>query len=316
VPRAKWKILVSAPYMQPVIERYQNVFNEHNAEIVLPPVDERLEEDALLQLVVDIDGAVCGDDSFTARIIDAATRLKVISKWGTGIDSIDLDACAKRGIAVRNTPNAFSEAVADTVLGYMLCFARGLLDMDREIRRGNWLKVKGRALHECSLGVIGIGNVGKVVIRRAKSFGMRILGNDVVEIPQDFVSETNLEVVDKCRLLGEADFVSVNCTLNPTSYHLIAEQEFDLMKSCAVLINAARGPIVDESALIRALREKKIGGAALDVYEKEPLPSDSPLLKMDNVLLGSHSANSSRAAWEKVHISTLDNLFEELVNSE
>lgn len=312
----KWRVLVSAPYMQPVLERFRPLLEARGAELVVPPVDERMEEDELLPWVGDIDGAICGDDRFTERVLAAAPKLKVISKWGTGIDSIDQEACARHGVAVRNTPNAFSEPVADTVLGYMLCFARRLPWMDRELRAGRWGKTPSLALRECSLGVIGVGHVGKTVVRRARAFGMHLLGNDLVEMPGDFLAETGIEMTAKDDLLRRADFVSVNCTLNPTSFHLLSDREFGLMKPTAVVLNTARGPILDEPALVRALEEKSIAGAALDVFEEEPLPATSPLRRLDNVLLAPHNANSSPAAWERVHENTIRNLFDVLERSE
>lgn len=309
---AKWKILFSAPYMQPYLERFRPRLEAEGCELVVPPVTERLGEDELLPLVRDIDGAICGDDRFTERVLRAAPRLKVISKWGTGIDSIDREAAARMGIAVRNTPNAFTEAVADSVFAYMLCFARRTPWMDRAMKASVWQKIPGFALHECTLGVIGVGHIGKAVLRRAKAFGMRLLGNDIVPIEPAFIAEVGVQMVDKETLLREADFVSLNCDLNPTSYHLMGDAQFALMKPTAYLINTSRGPVVDEQALIRALREGRIAGAGLDVFEEEPLPLDSPLRQFDNVLLAPHNANSSPEAWERVHENTIRNLLEEL----
>ena len=304
----KWKVLVSAPYMQPVIDRFRNKFDENNIELIIPPVNERMEEKELLKWIYDIDGAICGDDRFTKKVLKAAPKLKVISKWGTGIDSIDQDACRSLGITICNTPNAFSEPVADSVLGYMLCFSRKLPWMDRKMREGVWHKISGRALRECILGVIGVGNVGKAVVRRAMGFGMCILGNDIVEMPQNFLSETKLKMVSKEELLSEANFVSLNCDLNPTSHHLMNYARFQQMKPTAVVINTARGPIIKESDLIKSLKGRIIGGAVLDVFEDEPLPADSPLIQMDNVMLAPHNANSSPEAWEAVHHNTINNL--------
>jgi D-3-phosphoglycerate dehydrogenase len=309
---ARWKVLISAPYMQPVIERFRPRLEAEGCELIVPPVEERLEEEELLALVADIDGALCGDDRFTERVMRSAPRLKVIAKWGTGIDSIDQEAAARLDIAVHNTPNAFSEPVADSVYAYMLCFARRTPWLDRAMKAGKWLKLPGRALRECTLGVIGVGNVGRAVLRRAGGFGLRVLGNDIVEIDPAFAAGVGLEIVDKPTLFREADFVSINCDLNPTSHHLMDDAAFDLMKPSAVLINTARGLIVDQEALIRALRAEKIAGAALDVFEDEPLPADSPLPGFDNVLLAPHNANSSPEAWEHVHENTIKNLLEEL----
>ena len=307
-----WKILISAPYMQPVVDRFSSVFEDNNIHVLVPPVNELLEEDDLIQWIHDIDGVICGDDRFTERVLRSAPRLKVMSKWGTGVDSIDLEACNQLGIAVRNTPNAFSEPVADSVIGYMLCFARNLPWMDRKMHEGVWHKIPGRALRECSLGVIGVGNVGKTIVRRAIGFGMQVMGNDLVEMPDDFLEETNIEMLSKEELLHTADFVSLNCDLNPTSYHLMDDHAFSLMKPTAVIINTARGPIIDEQALVRALQVKQIAGAALDVFEIEPLPIDSPLHTMQNVMLAPHNASSSPEAWERVHHNTIENLIDEL----
>ena len=303
-----WKVLLTAPYMQPLINRFQPFFAQNNIELIVPPVEERLEEEELLQWIAEVDGVICGDDRFTSRVLQAATRLKVISKWGTGIDSIDQEACKKLGIVVCNTPNAFSEPVADSIMGYILCFARNLPWMDQAMRQGIWQKIPGRSLSECVLGVIGVGNVGKALVRRAVAHYMRVLGNDLVEIEKDFLDETGMEMVSKEELLKHSDFVSLNCDLNPTSYHLMNGKRFVQMKDTAIIINTARGAIIKEEALIRALQHGGIAGAALDVFEEEPLPENSPLRKMNNVLLAPHNANSSPEAWERVHDNTLRNL--------
>jgi D-3-phosphoglycerate dehydrogenase len=302
-------ILMSAPYMIPFMDRFQPVFEQHGIEVIVAPVRERLEEDQILAYAGQFDGAVCGDDRYTARVLEAcAPRLKVISKWGTGIDSIDQAACARLGIQIHRTPNAFTLPVADTVMGYLLAFARRLPWMDRDMKVGEWDKLPSRSLSECTLGVVGVGNCGKAVLRRARAFGMQLLGNDIVEIAPDFIREYGIEITTLDDLLNRADFVSLNTDLNPTSYHLINARTLAQMKPTAILVNTARGPVVEEAALIAALQNKQIAGAALDVFEVEPLPADSPLKVMDNVLLAPHNANSSPAAWERVHWNTVRNL--------
>ena len=309
----KYTVLITAPYMIPVMERFKPVFDKYGIELTIPDVHERMEEADLLKYAGEFDGAIAGDDRYSARVIEAcAPRLKVISKWGTGIDSIDAEACSRYQVRIGRTLNAFTQPVADTVLGYMLAFARRQPWMDKEMKAGKWEKMPGMALSECTLGVIGMGNIGKAVARRAQAFGMKIFGNDIVEIDQTFITETGVEMTDLQSLLSNADFVSINCDLNPTSHHLMNADTFALMKPNGVLINSARGPIVNEKALIEALQAKRLAGAALDVFEHEPLPLDSPLLKMDNVLLAPHNSNSSPAAWEKVHWNTIRNLLDGL----
>jgi D-3-phosphoglycerate dehydrogenase / 2-oxoglutarate reductase len=305
----KWRVLVSAPYMLPELDKFRPRLEAEGVEIVTTRVNERLSEEELLPLVGTIDGAICGDDRFTERVLRKAPRLKVISKWGTGIDSIDTGAASKLGIRVYNTPNAFTDAVADTALGYILCFARRLPWMDQDIRRGLWAKPDAVSLRECVLGVVGVGNIGKAVTRRARAFGMTTLGTDPVQPPASFIAETDLRLVPLRTLLEEADFVSLHCDLNPTSWRLIGRDELAVMRTSAYLINTARGPLIDEPALIEALSERRIAGAALDVFEVEPLPSHSPLRAIDRCLLAPHNANCSLAARRRVHESTIANLF-------
>ena len=307
-------VLFSAPYMIPSLPRFRPILEGYGIDLIVPPdVMERLDEAQLMAYAGQFDGTICGDDQYNEKVLRACSpRLKVISKWGTGIDSIDQKVAAELGIRVCRTLNAFSMQVADTVMGYVLAFARRQPWMDRDMKAGIWQKIPGRALFECTLGVIGVGNCGKAVLRRARTFGMRLLGNDIVKIAPDFVIENGVKMTSLDELLHEADFVSLNCDLNPTSYHLMNQDTFGLMKPQAVLINIARGAIVDEPALIEALQTGKIAGAALDVYEKEPLPLDSPLLKMDNVMLAPHNANSSPSGWERVHWNTIKNLLDGL----
>ena len=307
-------ILFSAPYMLRSIDRFRPVLEHYGLDLlVAPEVQERLKEADLLKYAGQFDGTICGDDQYSASVLEAcAPRLKVVSKWGTGIDSIDAAACERLGVKLCRTINAFTLPVADTVMGYLLAFARRQPWMDKSMKAGVWDKIPGRALHECTLGIIGVGAIGKTLTRRARAFGMRVLGNDIVEIDHVFIAETGIQMTTLETLLSTSDFISVNCDLNPTSRHLINACTLRLMRKQAILINCARGPIVDETALVEALQASDIGGAALDVFEVEPLPAESPLKQMENVLLAPHNSNSSPAAWERVHWNTIKNLIEGL----
>ena len=306
-------ILFSAPYMLPFVERFRPIFDQHNIQLILPDVHERLEESEIIRYAGQFDGTICGDDRYTARALEAcAPRLKIISKWGTGVDSIDAEACARLGIKIGRTPNAFTMPVADTVMGYVLAFSRRLPWMDRAMRTGTWEKIPGKALHEQTIGIIGVGTIGKTLTRRARAFGMKVIGTDIIEIDHVFVAETGIHMSNLEYLLSNSDYISVNCDLNPSSLHLINTQSLAHVKPGAILINSARGPIVNEADLISALQSNQLGGAALDVFEVEPLPFDSPLLQMDNVMLAPHNANSSPAAWERVHWNTIKNLLDGL----
>lgn len=306
-------ILFTAPYMIPFLDRFRPTLENYGLELIIPEVNERLESPQILEYAGDFDGTICGDDQYSRPILEACSpRLKVISKWGTGIDSIDKDTALELGIQVFRTPNAFTIPVADTIMGYILAFARRQPWMDRQMKAGRWEKLPGRALSECTLGVIGVGNIGKAVLLRAKAFGMQLLGNDIIEIDPDFVEASEVHMTSLDDLLSRADFVSINCDLNLTSLHLINQDTLAKMKPSAILINTARGQVIDEEEFINALANNTLAGAALDVFEVEPIPSDSPLLGMDNVILAPHNANSSPTAWEQVHWNTIRNLLDGL----
>jgi len=302
-------VLMTAPYMSPFMNRFRPIMHRLGLGVIEPEVNERFEASDLLKFAGLFDGTICGDDRYTREVIAACSpRLKVIAKWGTGIDSIDQEACEDFGVRVLNTTNAFTVPVAESVLAYMLAFARRQPWMDRDMKSGIWNKLPGHTLSESTLGVVGVGNIGKAVMRRARAFGMKLLGNDIVEIAPDFLVEYGVEMTSLEDLLQRADYISVNCSLNPSSRHLVNATTLNSVKTNAVLINTSRGPVVDESALIEALGQGRLRGAALDVFEDEPLPAESPLRQMDNVMLAPHNTNSSPVYWERIHWNTLRNL--------
>ncbi len=305
----QYTILLSAPYMLLYTDRFVPILDQLGCDVIIPEVNERLSEEEILTYAGKFDGTICGDDCYSGKVIrQCAPRLKVMSKWGTGIDSIEKTTADLLGIPVFRTTNAFTTPVSDSVLAYILTFSRKQPWLDRNVKGGRWEKISGKSLVESTLGVIGVGNIGKAVLKKAHAFNMRLLGNDIVPISREFTKNYEVDIVSLEDLLNRADFISINCDLNPTSRHLINAKMLALMKPSAVIINTARGSIIDEAALINALEDKKIAGAALDVFEIEPLPDDSPLLSMDQVMLAPHNSNSSPLAWEAVHWNTIGNL--------
>ena len=303
-------IIFSAPYMMTSVERFRKVLEGHyGIEMIVPDVKQKLLEEDILKYAGQFDGTICGDDVYSPRVIEAcAPRLKVVSKWGTGIDAIDKEACRKFGVMIGNTVNAFTIPVSETAIGYILNFARGLFAMNRTMHEGRWDKPAITTLSETTVGIIGAGNIGQAVARRIRPFGCRILMNDLVPIKPDFLIENHIEQVPLEQLLNESDFVTCHTDLNPTSRHLINEKTLGMMKPTAYLINTSRGPVLDEDALAKALVAGQIAGAAMDVFETEPLPADSPLRAMDNVLIAPHNCNYSPLACERVHWNTIRNL--------
>lgn len=302
------KILITAVNLLADLERFRDLFREHDLEVIHPPVGHYPGEEEMLGLVGDVAGIIAGDEPITGRVLREAPQLRVISRWGTGLDNIDLETCRDLGIVVKNIPTAFTVPVADLVMGFLLAFARRIPWADRQVRAGEWGTVPTRTLQECTLGIIGVGRIGQAVLQRALGFGMSLLGHDRMPIAEELTGATGLQVVSKEALLRRADFITLNCDLNPTSSHLIGTAELEMMKPDAVVINTARGGVIDEPALIRALQSGRIAGAGLDVFETEPLPADSPLRTMENVLLSPHNGHSSSAARDNAHRRAIENL--------
>jgi D-3-phosphoglycerate dehydrogenase len=218
--------------------------------------------------------------------LDRTKQLKLV-QTGAGFDNVDIDTCTDRGIYVANAAGVNAIAVAEHVLAFILCWYKNMNYLDRTMRQGAYgVDYVGAELADRVIGIIGLGNIGRQVARLAKAFNMRVLGYDIRSID----TGNEIESTDLTNLLKTSDIVTLHVFLNDQTRHMISRPELELMKSDAILINTSRGPIVDEFALIEALQIRKIGGAGLDVFETEPLPADSPLRKLDNVILTPHTA--------------------------
>ncbi len=306
------RVLVTNLIMQRDAHEFADALAAAGIALDMYPVKQFLSEEELLPILGQYDGMIAGDDRLTARVLESGLpRMRVISKWGVGLDSIDLEAARRLGIRVYNSPGAFGEAVAEVALGYMLMLGRHLGVIDRRVRAGGWPKLEGEGLMGKVLGVVGYGAIGRGIARRAVPFGMRILAADA---RTDVVAEDGVEIGSLDRLLEDADYLCLACNLTAENRHMINADVLARMKPTAFLINMARGPLVDEPALIEALRSGRLAGAALDVYETEPSPSDSPLAQLDQVILGSHNANNLKSANAYVNKNTIDNLVKGLAD--
>jgi D-3-phosphoglycerate dehydrogenase len=304
----KKRVLITCRQLQETIEPYRGVLAENGFEIELPAVVQQLREPELLEIIDGFDGIIAGDDELTARVLERGNRLKVIAKWGVGMDAIDLEAARRLGIRVFNTPGVFADEVADVVMGYMILLARQLHKVDQSVRNGGWMKIRGVSLRDKILGVVGIGDIGRAVVRRAVASGMSVIGYDIASVPTGFNHETRLRVVELEELLKTADFISLNCSLTPTNHHLLGSRQFALMKDGVYIVNTARGGLIDEAALVGALRRGKVSGVALDVFENEPLPPNSPLREFDNCIFGTHNSSNTVEAVSRVNAMTIQNL--------
>ena len=290
-----YKVLITARYFtnDPSPLDY---LRAHRCELVASAYggdrdDRELTEEEAKRLIQGVDALIAGGIKVTRSVLEAADRLKIVARRGVGFDSVDLQAATERGVVVTITPGAITNSVADFTFGLMLTLARHIHRADRAIRAGEWPTLMGTELWHKTLGIIGLGRIGKAVAKRGRGFEMQVLAYDIVQDPS-FAQEYGVRYVSLEELLQTADFVSINAPLSSTTTHLIDAKALDLMKPTAFLINTARGGLIDEDALIRALQEQRIAGAGLDVFEKEPLP-ESPLRRLENVVLTSHLAGYS-----------------------
>jgi D-3-phosphoglycerate dehydrogenase len=230
-----------------------------------------------------------------------------VVKWGIGVDNVDFDACKELGIPITNTPDMFGAEVADVAFGYIVGLARETFLIDREIRGGRWPKHRGISLAGRRVGLIGYGNIGKCTMRRLRAADMLVTGYDPA-----YSSDVSTEVPE-CKLwpegLGECDFLVFTCSLNKANRHMLNEDTLKVCKTGVRVVNVARGPLIDEQALIAALQSGKVYSAALDVFEEEPLPVDSPLRDMPRCILGSHNASNTSDAVTRTNDRALAELF-------
>lgn len=279
-----------------IFEEPENYIREHCDIIKLDFSKEKSFEN-LKEGIRDVDGIIVMGTRIDDELLQHANNLKVVSNVSVGYNNFDIEALKKRGIVATHTPGALDDTVADTILGLMINVARRLPEAERYIRAGKWSRENpveffGKDIHHSILGIIGFGRIGEKVVKRAKGFDMSIIYHNRNR-KLDAEERYGAKYVSMEELLVTSDFVLVMTPLNENTHHLLGEQEFKLMKKGAFLINAARGSVVDEEALIKALEEGWIAGAGLDVFEQEPIDPKNPLLKMDNTVVLPHVGSST-----------------------
>jgi glyoxylate reductase len=272
-------------------------------------------KETIIEKARDVDALVTLlSDKIDAEVFDAAPKLKIVAQMAVGFDNIDVGEATKRGIYVTNTPGVLTETTADFAWALLMAVARRVVEADRYVRTGQWKvgwhpsMLLGRDVYDATLGIVGTGRIGTAVARRAKGFNMKILYYDVVPMPPEIEKELDAKRVDLDTLFKESDFVSIHVPLIKETYHLVNEEKLRLMKKTAYLINNSRGPVVDEKALYKALKEGWIAGAALDVFEQEPTPMDNPLLRLDNVVVAPHISSASHETRSRMAEMAAENL--------
>jgi D-3-phosphoglycerate dehydrogenase len=282
-------VLVSAPDFGRIGDEALRLLRDAGCRITSNPGSGTLTEDALVVAVADADAMIAGVEPVTARVLDAAPRLRVVARRGVGCDTVDVAAATERGVAVTITAGALTDAVADHAMALLLAVARRVPQFDRLVKSGGWDRVPGVDLGGKTLGLLGFGAIGRAVARRAAGFGMRVLACDV--LPDAAAAEAlGVTLCGQDTVLAESDFVSLHVPLGPTTRGLIGATALRRMKPSAYLINTSRGPVVDEAALLQALRDGTLAGAGLDVFEHEPTRNRA-LVELDSVVATPHVAS-------------------------
>lgn len=297
-----WKVLVTAPNIETVGTAAVELLERADCELVRDWGGHPCDAAAIRPMLPGIDAVLAGLDLFPAEVLesDEAKELKIISRWGVGFDRIDVATATRLGIVIGYTPGVLNNAVGDYAWAMLMALARGIHSGHASMAAGGWQPQWGQDITGKTLGVIGCGRIGQAVAKRAAGFDMTILGFDVA--PNPHAEELGVQFVELEELLSRSDFVSLNCALTPETTGLINEARLRSMKSNALLINTARGAIIDEAALEKALREEWIGGAALDAFCTEPLPAEHPLRNCPNLLLTPHQAANARETGESVSL--------------
>lgn len=279
---------------------------EAGIEVIMNPYRRIMTEEELTALIADVDGIIVGVDPLNANVLRHAKQLKAIAKYGVGTDNIDLPYAKEHGIDVSITKNANSDAVADYAFALMMAVARKILPIDKQCRQNDWKKITSIDIFKKKIGILGFGNIGKGVALRAKGFQMDVLAYDVYQ-DEAFAQEHGVRFTSVEEILRTCDFISVHLPLTSETRNLIGKDAFEMMKETAVLVNTARGGIINEDALYDALAANRIYGAGIDVFQQEP-PARTDFYELDNLIIGSHCSASTQGAVDNMSLFAVENI--------
>lgn len=306
------RVAVTCTHLIRDIDDYRQSFADAGLSLVLPDVPgQELAGDELVAAMAGITGVVAGDDQFTDEVMAQLPELKVISKWGIGLDGIDLPRAADRGITVTNTPGMFGNEVAEQGLGYLFALVRGIVDVDREVRAGGWPKPVGRSIGSLSAMVLGLGDIGRTLATKLQALGVTVTGSDPSPVAAEFGNANGIPIGDAATLAQDVDVVMITAPLNNATRAMVDAAFINGMKQGSWLINVGRGPIVVGSAVADAIESGHLAGAALDVFEIEPLVDDR-IRNLPNMILGSHNASNTYEACHRTHVRAIANLITNL----
>lgn len=306
------KVAVTCGHLQRDIEEYQQRFTDAGLELVLPEIPgQELAGTELIEAMTGVSGVIAGDDQFDRAVLGALPDLKMISKWGIGLDGVDLPAAAELGITVTNTPGMFGNEVAEQALGYLIALVRGLVHVDREVRVGEWPKPVGRSLGSLSAGVLGLGNIGRSLVEKLQLLGLDVAGADPSPDAKSWATTTGINVLPPEELVVDRDVLLITCPLNEHTKGMFNADLISRMPKGSWLVNVGRGPVAIGSDIADAIESGHLAGVALDVYETEPL-IDERLRQLPNCILGSHNASNTYEACHRTHNKSIENLLKGL----
>ena len=287
------KVLITCPPMLGLIDYFKPLFEAKGIQVDCPSVTQTLSEEELQVLAPRYEGWIIGDDPATRAVFQAGKdgKLKAAVKWGVGVDNVDFSAAKDLGIPVTNTPRMFGGEVADIAMGYVIALARQTFSIDREVRAGKWPKPAGISLADKTVALVGFGDIGRSTAKRLLAADMHVIAYDpYLEISQDIL---DVEIEIWPQKLEEADFLVLTCALTAANYHMVNSDSLGRMKAGIRIVNLARGALINEADLVQALSSGHVHSAALDVFETEPLPPNSPLLEFEQCIFGTHNASNT-----------------------
>lgn len=307
--RPALRVLCTCPPMIGGIESLRPEFARRGAEVHCPEFRQIMSKDELIRIVPEFDAWIIGDDPATARVFEAGVRgkLRAAVKWGVGTDNVDFEGAKKYGLDVVNTPGMFSEEVSDVAVAYLIGIARDLFAIDRGVRAGEWPKPAGMSLSGKMVALAGFGNIGKATARKLMALGMKVIAYDPFYTSDPTLAVENAKWPDR---LDEADFIVLTCALADSSRGMLNREVLASCKPAVRVVNVGRGPLIEEAALVEALSSGKVAAAALDVFEDEPLPADSPLRGFDRCVFGSHNSSNTVEAVHRTSLRAIELLFE------
>jgi len=309
------RILISCPPMLGMIDNFQDTFNEFHIELVTPEITQCLTAEELIVILPSCDAWIAGDDPANREVLTAGKngRLKSVVKWGVGTDNVDIVACKDLGISFTNTPDVFGKEVADVAVSYCIALARQLFQIDRAVRSGNWLKIRGTSLDGKNAAIVGFGSIGIELASRVRALNMNVSIYDPspkYPIPDDY---THLVWPNS---IESVDFLFLVCPLTKSTYHLINKSILKVTKPSLQIINVSRGQLIDEVALMDALNKSLVGGIAMDVFETEPPDTSTSLLQMEHCIFGSHNSSNTNEAVKRASYAAIDAIMTSFSNKD